>query len=531
VAAALALIGPAPAPAATGDLSFGDCISRTGSGGECTVAPGSRLEFPSDLELSPGGSSLYAIGTVEDTISRFAVGPGGGLNFADCSSASNTGGDCSVIPSDAFDNPAAIEVSDDGGSVYATGFVSNSVVHLNADPAGRLTFAGCFSNAGSASCANVPGASFEAPTAMVTSPAGDSLYVAAFGSSSVSRFSLGPTGQLGFSACAANENSNGSCTDDLLPVFVSPDSLAVSPDGGSLYVNGTTGADSVTSLGAANLERADCVSDSGSLGGCENAPGDAFDAPRDLVVSPAGSSMYALSASGRVFHLSLGAGGQVSYAGCEAAADSGGICDDVPGAPFPQPSAAAISPDGTSLYVGSLGTQSVSHFAISPDGALTFRSCVSNDGGGGCADLPGDVLRSPFAIQVSENNRSVYVVGAASDSIVRLNREVPDTDPPGLTLTAKKAKAGKPVKVTASCDEACTVELRGTAKPKGSKRGKLGAKAAELGAGASATLALKPKGKLKRRLKDAGKGKAMVSATATDAAGNEADASRKVKLK
>ncbi len=95
----------------------------------------------------------------------------------------------------------------------------------------------------------------------------------------------------------------------------------------------------------------------------------------------------------------------------------------------------------------------------------------------------------------------MFATASGADSVIRFARELPaDRTPPGLTLTVgKKPQAGKPVKVTVSCDEACSVDLTGTAKPKGSKRGNLKPASTDLAAGASATLKLKAKGKLKKR--------------------------------
>lgn len=105
-----------------------------------------------------------------------------------------------------------------------------------------------------------------------------------------------------------------------------------------------------------------------------------------------------------------------------------------------------------------------------------------------------------------------------------------DTDPPGIDLTAKKTqKPGKPVKVKATCDEACTVELAGTVKPKGERKGKLKPSESELAAGVTETLKLKFSGKTKKALLEADAGKAKITATATDAAGN--DATDKIKVK
>jgi hypothetical protein len=107
-----------------------------------------------------------------------------------------------------------------------------------------------------------------------------------------------------------------------------------------------------------------------------------------------------------------------------------------------------------------------------------------------------------------------------------------------LTAKAKrKQKLNKPVKLKASCDEACSVVANGTAKPKGSarakraKRLKLKRVTAELIAGQTVSLKLKPSKKVARKLKAAAKANVKLALTATDAAGNGADAKLRVKLR
>jgi hypothetical protein len=101
----------------------------------------------------------------------------------------------------------------------------------------------------------------------------------------------------------------------------------------------------------------------------------------------------------------------------------------------------------------------------------------------------------------------------------------------GFELTAKKRqRAGKPVKVKATCDVDCTVEAKGRAKRKGRKKLKLKRASAEVAAGATEKLRLKPSKKTARKLRRAGRAKARITATATDAAGNDATDEVKVKL-
>jgi hypothetical protein len=59
------------------------------------------------------------------------------------------------------------------------------------------------------------------------------------------------------------------------------------------------------------------------------------------------------------------------------------------------------------------------------------------------------------------------------------------------------------VKVTALSDETCTLELSGTARPKGDRKGSLKPIQSQLEAGVAETLKLNPSRKLKVALKEA----------------------------
>jgi FG-GAP repeat len=105
-----------------------------------------------------------------------------------------------------------------------------------------------------------------------------------------------------------------------------------------------------------------------------------------------------------------------------------------------------------------------------------------------------------------------------------------DTTPPTLDLDAASSeKIRKTIKLKATCDEACSLTLDGSVKPKGDDKSQLKPTTVQLAAGVATTIKVKL-GKLKRVLKDAGKGKAKLSGVATDAAGN-ASAAGKAKVK
>lgn len=112
----------------------------------------------------------------------------------------------------------------------------------------------------------------------------------------------------------------------------------------------------------------------------------------------------------------------------------------------------------------------------------------------------------------------------------------PDTTPPDLSLSGKrKQRLGKPVKVKVACDEACSIVAKGKVTPEGAKSLpetlKLRPARTELAAGELKTLELKLSKKAARKLTHgAERAVARISVKATDAAGNEARATRKTML-
>ncbi|MGH2989642.1 MAG: hypothetical protein ACRDMA_07230 [Solirubrobacterales bacterium] len=168
---------------------------------------------------------------------------------------------------------------------------------------------------------------------------------------------------------------------------------------------------------------------------------------------------------------------------------------------------------------------------------LVSRRSAAEGGAGGDGDSF-DAFPSAdgrfVAFDSEANNLSDLDADPTSDVFVRdvLGEGGGGDGPLGFTLKAKKRqRIGKPVKVKATCDEVCAVEAKGRAKRAGRKKLKLKPASAELAAGETEKLRLRPSRKAARKLRRAGRAKARVTATATDAAGNEATDSVKVKLR
>jgi DNA-binding beta-propeller fold protein YncE len=111
-----------------------------------------------------------------------------------------------------------------------------------------------------------------------------------------------------------------------------------------------------------------------------------------------------------------GRAGCISETGAGPCADGHGLNDGF---------AAAVSPDGKSVYVTSYSGSAVARLVRNPTtGAITQPTgnagCVSEDGSGLCAD--GHGLYYPTGVAVSADGKSVYVASILSDAVARFNR-------------------------------------------------------------------------------------------------------------
>jgi DNA-binding beta-propeller fold protein YncE len=175
-----------------------------------------------------------------------------------------------------------------------------------------------------------------------------------------------------------------------------------------------------------DLAYAGCLANDPSQG-CIDLPFAPLDFAYDVAVSPDGKSVYVASHFGdSVAHFFRGPGGQLSYDGCLANDASQG-CVDLPGAPLDGADGVAVSPDGKSVYVASLLSNSVSHFFRGgPDGQISYDGCLANDASQGCFDLPGDPLTGARDVAASADGKSVYVVSSGADSVAHFFRGGPD---------------------------------------------------------------------------------------------------------
>lgn len=210
---------------------------------------------------------------------------------------------------------------------------------------------------------------------------------------------------------------------------------------------------------------------------------------------------------------------------------------------------------------GRLDAVTVSQYGVGVqlgNGDTTFKPVQTfsfvGDGGFGhnlaTGDLNGDGLDDIVATTYTTADVSVFMSVPTDDTGPPPGTEPPGGTPPGTppggspdatkpdlsSSTAKaKQKLGKPLKVSVTSDEDAALTATATAKPKGSapkraKTVKFKTVSAQAKAGTPITLKLKPSKKAARALKAATKAKAQITLSATDAAGNTATDSFKVKL-
>ena len=153
--------------------------------------------------------------------------------------------------------------------------------------------------------------------------------------------------------------------------LVGPRSVALSPDGNNLYFPATTAAavavfarDQVDGALRQLAGTSGCISESGTNGAC--AVGRALSGARSAAVSPDGTSVYVasyFSDAVAVFSRNPTTGTLTQLAGnagCVSETGSNGACAD--GVALDGARTVVVSPDGTSVYVASETSGAVSVF-------------------------------------------------------------------------------------------------------------------------------------------------------------------------
>lgn len=348
------------------------CKSDTGAGrcGDATA-----LDLATSVAVSPDGDSVYVASETSDAVAVFDRTRDGRLiqkpGLLACISDD---GDGPCADGTALDAPESVTVSSDGESVYVASSLSDSVAVFDRAGDGSLDqksgTAGCISNTGAGPCAD--GTALDFANAVTVSPDGESAYVASVSSGAVTVFDRAEDGTLtqkpGTAACIS-ETGAGRCREGA--GFARPRSVTVSPDGLSVYAAASSSASVAvfdrTPNGRLIQKRtaSGCISDDGAEP-CADATG--LGSPESVAVSPDGQSVYVASGSGdAVAAFDRAPNGSLAQkpgtAGC-ISDDGAGPCVD--GASLRSNLALAISPDGLNVYVASWASEAITLFDREP---------------------------------------------------------------------------------------------------------------------------------------------------------------------
>ena len=325
-------------------------------------------------------------------------------------------------------------VSPDGRHVYVATYGSHAIAILVRDrrtgvleqPTGRRS---CIRQGRGGGC--TPGRGLGGPAAIAISPDGRNVYVAAAGSDALSAFArdrrTGGLRQLaGAGGCFSQRPGDG-CTP--ARALNEPTSVAVSPDGGRVYVTGRRFPSAVAifdrGAGGALSQPAGpggCVS---HRGGSDCAAARALSGPEEVAVTP--DSRHVLVAGARsnaVAVLTAGPAGlsqAVGEAGCIAR--GGGSEGCASGKALTRPVDLAISRDGNHVYAASSVADAVAVLDLDEaSGALTQargrRGCISQRGLAGRCEI-GRGLDEVWGIALSPDGRNLYGVSSKVNMLAR----------------------------------------------------------------------------------------------------------------
>src|SRR3954447_9390073 len=344
----------------------------------------------------------------------------GSLSYRGCMANGGVDG-CREPANNSFGNNVGLAVSPDGTTVYVA-TVGGALTELRHGAGGGLAYQDCFADGGAHGCRDVPHDSLGAATGVAVSPDGRSVYVTSGQrANAVTRFKQDPDGALKYRDCIANGGSHaglGGCTQPRRNSLDSNESIAVSPDGGSVYVV-SSDSDSITdfkrkSNGA--LKYRGCIANRGAHG-CARPKHDSLGGAFDLAVSPNGTSVYVVALNGdAITRFDRRADGSLVYMGCFANGRAHG-CRGLDHNSLGGADAVAVRPDGESVYVASLGGDSITRFLRSPGGRIEPGGCYANSGDHGCRKPMRNSLHAADGVAVSPNGDSVYVAAMTGPTV------------------------------------------------------------------------------------------------------------------
>src|SRR5438552_7354294 len=408
---AVGLLLTRPAPARAGVLAFTGA-QQGGIGG---------LNGAEGLAVSPDGASLYVAGADDDAVAVFRRDLlTGALAFVEVQRAGAGG-------IDGLRGPQSVAISPDGAHVYVVTGVDRTLAVFRRDAKSGALALVEVKHDGVGGVAGLGGAE-----QVVLSPDGAHLYVASDEDDAVAVFRRDPT--TGAVTFVEAERDGVGGVDGLERARA----VAISPDGAHVYVAAALGDAVVVfrrnpETGALQFLRV--LRD--GVGGV-----DGLDKARGVAVSPDGAHVYVVSGEAdalAVFRRDP-ATGDLTFV--EVQRDGVGGVDGLDGA-----QAVVVAPDGTHVYATGELDHSLAVFDRDrTTGKLTFVE-AHRDGVGGTFGM-----KNPQPVAVSPDGSSVYVGSQVGDAVAafRLTCHQPVCDPATQKCSLQPMQDGAP------CDDGDT---------------------------------------------------------------------------
>ena len=246
VALAAALFAPGATAGAPGTLLQVGCVQDKSGGPVMGCIVGRGLRNTAFLAISPNGLHVYATARDADAVAVFQRNPRTGEleqlpGETGCLSDPGPGHDPTCGTAGPLDRAYGIAVAPDGRHVYVAARDSDAVTEFARNPdTGALTPVGCVAHPSAAvalGCDPAPG--LDGPVFVAVAPDGGSLLVAAWEGSAVLTFMRDPeSGGLAATACVVDRSMTVPAGCMLGDGLQSASSVAISPDGHSVYVSG-----------------------------------------------------------------------------------------------------------------------------------------------------------------------------------------------------------------------------------------------------------------------------------------------------
>jgi 6-phosphogluconolactonase (cycloisomerase 2 family) len=417
---------------APGHVSALGCINTNDSPAQAICARnGDGLDSPDDIAISPDGRNVYLPSPLDDALTWLNIAPDGSLTYGGCVDDNDPpdGADNCGASTDGLNGVRDAVVSPDGRHVYALGRTDDAIVRFDRASDGSLTPVGCIEDTGAFDACGLATIGMNAPDSLALRPNGRSLYVVTDLDNAVVAFTRDPvTGALTPGACIDDDDDGPELCGGTAPGLQAADDVVVSPDGDNLYVTSDENGDSA-------IVRFDLVGAPGTpTGGTCIDDVDALESPETCAATAEGLDdieRVAVSRDGRSVYTVAGADGAIAQFDRDSSGAltpvgciGGDNCSD--DAPdMVGAQGVAVSPDDKFVYVAEAGTQALRTFRRATDGSLAPLACVAVSAIAGCSPS-GGLTSLARQVVTSPSGHRIYLASSNAGAATFATEEPPE---------------------------------------------------------------------------------------------------------